>query len=129
MIVLHASGNHCPSLVPLESSDAELAFDVIAEVEMEYTWTGYVCLSRNGAPGFGRLADNVHNSVCQNAIGVTKGTIGGLLAADMACGVDNELIGYMQSLGEPDKLPVQPFLDLGVKMRRRWELWKARDEV
>ena len=102
---------------------------MLPKVEMEYTWTGYVCLSRNGAPGFGRLADNVHNSVCQNAIGVTKGTIGGLLAADMACGADNELIGYMQSLGEPDKLPIQPFLDLGVKVRRGWELWKARHEV
>jgi glycine/D-amino acid oxidase-like deaminating enzyme len=102
---------------------------MLPEVEMEYTWTGYVCLSHNGSPGFGRLADNVHTSVCQNAIGVTKGTAGGMLAADMACGVDNELIGYMQSLGAPNRLPVQPFLGLGVRARTAWELWKARKEV
>lgn len=104
-------------------------FPMLPEVEMEYTWTGFICLSQNGAPGFGRLADNVHTSVCQNAIGVTKGTAGGMLAADMACGVDNELIGFMQSLGEPNRLPVQPFLGIGVRARLAWELWKARKEV
>ena len=96
---------------------------------MEYTWTGFLCLSQNGAPGFGKLAENVHTSVCQNAVGVTKGTAGGMLAADMACGVENELIGYMQSLGEPGLLPVRPFLGIGVRARLAWELWKARKEV
>ncbi len=104
-------------------------FPMLPDVEMEYTWTGYVCLSQNGAPGFGRLADNVYCSVCQNAVGVTKGTAGGMLAADMACGIDNELIGYMQSLGEPNRLPIQPFLGIGVKARLALEIWKARNEV
>ena len=104
-------------------------FPMLPEVEMEYTWTGYLCLSQNGAPGFGRLADNVYCAVCQNAIGVTKGTAGGMLAADMACGVDNELIGFMQSLGEPNRLPMQPFLGLGVRTRLMWELWKGRKEA
>jgi glycine/D-amino acid oxidase-like deaminating enzyme len=104
-------------------------FPMLPEVEMEYTWTGFICLAQNGAPGFGKLADNVYTSVCQNAVGVTKGTAGGMLAADMACGIDNELIGYMESLGEPNKLPPRPFLDIGVKARLAWELWKARKEV
>jgi glycine/D-amino acid oxidase-like deaminating enzyme len=104
-------------------------FPMLPEVNMEFTWTGFICLSQNGAPGFGKLADNVHTSVCQNAVGVTKGTAGGMLAADMACGVDNELIGYMQSLGEPNLLPIKPFLGLGVRARLAWELWKARKEV
>jgi glycine/D-amino acid oxidase-like deaminating enzyme len=104
-------------------------FPMLPEVEMEYTWTGFICLSQNGAPGFGKLADNVHCSVCQNAIGVTKGTAGGMLAADMACGVDNELIGYMQSLGAPSKLPVEPFLGIGVRARHAWELWRGRGEA
>ncbi|MCP4874712.1 MAG: FAD-dependent oxidoreductase [Gammaproteobacteria bacterium] len=104
-------------------------FPMLPQVEMEYTWTGFICLSQNGAPGFGRLADNIHTSICQNAIGVTKGTTGGMLAADMACGIDNELIGFMQSLGEPSRLPMQPFLGIGVRARMAWELWRARKEV
>ncbi len=104
-------------------------FPMLKAVNMEFTWGGYVCFSNNGAPGFGRIADNVYSSICQNAIGVTKGTIGGLLAADMACGVDNELIGFMQSLGTPGKLPPRPILDIGVHARTKMELWKARGEV
>ena len=107
----------------------EERFPMLPEVSMEYTWTGFVCLSQNGAPGFGELADNVYASVCQNAIGVTKGTIGGMLAADMACGEDNELIGFMQSLGEPSKMPPRPFLDIGVRSRMNWELWRNRHEA
>jgi glycine/D-amino acid oxidase-like deaminating enzyme len=128
-----------PDMRESESYQADIArrhqrlfderFPMLREVEMEYTWTGYVCLSQNGAPGFGQVADNVYTSVCQNAIGVTKGTAGGMLAADMACDVDNELIGFMQSLGVPNRLPMQPFLDIGVRARQAWELWKARKEV
>ncbi len=103
-------------------------FPMLPEVTMEHTWTGFICLSRNGAPGFGRVADNVWASVCQNAVGVTKGTIGGLLAADKACGRDNELIGYMESLGTPQKLPPGPLVHMAVPLRIAKEIWSNRHE-
>ena len=104
-------------------------FPSLPAVEMEHTWSGFVCLSRNGAPGFGQLAPNIWSAVCQNAVGVTKGTFGGILAADMATGRDNPLIADMQSLGEPEMLPPRPFLDLGVRTRFQWELWANRHEA
>jgi glycine/D-amino acid oxidase-like deaminating enzyme len=129
---------YCPGQ---RSSDAERAvigknhkalfdarFPMLPDVEMEYTWTGFVAMSRNGSPGFGRVAPNVYAAVCQNAIGVTKGTISGILAADLACGQDNPLIAYMEGLGSPDKLPPQPFLDIGVRAKLAWDLWAGRAE-
>ncbi len=104
-------------------------FPMLGSVEIEHTWTGFICLSRNGAPGFGQVAPNVWMAVCQNAVGVTKGTIGGLLAADMASGRDNPLIDDMRGLGTPARLPPRPFLDLGVRARFRWELWSNRHEA
>ena len=104
-------------------------FPMLSGVEMEHTWSGVVCLSRNSAPGFGELAPNVWSAVCQNAVGVTKGTFGGMLAADMACGGDNPLIADMQSLGAPSPLPPRPFLDLGVRLRFLWEHWANRHEA
>ncbi len=104
-------------------------FPMLQNVDMEYTWTGYVALSQNGAPGFGQIAENVYSCVCQNAIGVTKGTISGMLVADMACGEDHELIGHMQKLGKPNSLPPTPFLDIGVRAKLLWEIWNARKEV
>jgi len=103
-------------------------FPMLPEVTMEHTWTGYLCLSRNGSPGFGQVAPGVWSAVCQNAIGVTKGTASGVLAADQACGVDNPMIGHMEELGRPDLLPPQPFLGVGVRARLAWELWSNRHE-
>ena len=104
-------------------------FPMLRNVTMEHSWSGFVCLSRNSAPGFGQVADNVWAAVCQNAVGVTKGTAGGLLAAEMASGHDNPLIADMESLGEPSQLPPRPFLDLGVRARLSWELFRHRHEA
>lgn len=104
-------------------------FPMLPNVEMEHTWSGIVCLSQNSAPGFGQLRSNVWSAVCQNAVGVTKGTFGGILAADLATGRDNPLIEDMQSLGEPSRLPMRPFLDVGVWSRFKWELWSNRHEA
>lgn len=103
-------------------------FPMLKGVEIEHTWSGYLCFSRNGAPGFGQAAPNIWTAVCQNGVGVTKGTIAGLLAADMACGRENPLIEDMQGLGVPSRVPPQPFVGLGVRTRMMWELWNNRHE-
>ncbi|MBC6439286.1 MAG: FAD-binding oxidoreductase [Rhodospirillales bacterium] len=103
-------------------------FPMLPDVTFDHSWSGFVCMSRNSAPGFGKVASNVWASVCQNAVGVTKGTIGGLLAADMACERENELIGFMQSLGEPDPLPHKALLKIGVPARIAWDIFTNRHE-
>ena len=104
-------------------------FPMLPGVQLEHTWSGVVCLSQNSAPGFGQLASNVWSAVCQNAVGVTKGTFGGMLAADLATGKENPLIDDMKSLGAPNRLPPRPFLDVGVRARFGWELWSNRHEA
>lgn len=101
-----------------------MRFPMLPNVTMEHTWTGYVCLSRNGSPGFGQVGPNVWSAVCQNAVGVTKGTAAGILSADQATGVENPMIDHMEALGTPDLLPPQPFLGLGVRVRLAYENWK-----
>ena len=104
-------------------------FPMLPEVTMEHTWTGFVCLSMNHAPGFGRVAPNVWAAVCQNAIGVTQGTISGLLAADMASEVDNPLLEDIEALGEPSLRPPRPFFDIGLRVRNGWDNWRNRHEA
>jgi len=138
-ILIRQGLTYCPSqrFSPLELGKVkhrhkrlfDQRFPMLAGVEMEHSWSGFICLSRNGAPAFGRVAPHIWSAVCQNAVGVTKGTFGGILAADMACGRDNSLTGDMISLGVPDILPPRPFLDIGVRARFRWELWANRHEA
>lgn len=138
-IVIRQGLNYCPSQRVSEAERQSIArrhkslfdqrFPALPDVTMDHTWSGFVCLSRNAAPGFGQLAPNIWSAVCQNAVGVTKGTFGGTLAADLASGVDNPLIADMESLGEPSDLPPRPFLDIGVRTRFQWELFRNRHEA
>jgi glycine/D-amino acid oxidase-like deaminating enzyme len=102
----------------------QLPADIITD-----TWAGQVTLSQNFAPGFGRPRENVFIAVCQNGVGVTKGTISGLLAADRATGRDNPLLADMLALGEPNNLPPRPFLDLGVLAKMKWWEHQQRFEA
>ncbi len=104
-------------------------FPKLNGVTMEHTWTGFICVSRNGTQGFGQIAPNVYSAVCQNGVGLTKGTISGMLAADLACETGNPLIEDMLKLGTPNRLPPRPFLDVGIRARFAWELWSARQEA
>ena len=138
-IVIRQGLNYCPSQRVSEAERQAIArrhkslfdqrFPTLPDVTMDHTWSGFVCLSRNAAPGFGKMAPNIWSAVCQNAVGVTKGTFGGTLAADLASGVDNPLIADMESLGEPSDLPPRPFLDIGVRTRFQWALFRNRHEA
>ena len=103
-------------------------FPMLPGVELERTWAGYICMSRNFAPGFGRVNDQVYTAVCQNGMGLTTGTASGMLVADLASGNDNPLIADMESLGQPVRLPPRPFLDLGAAASLAWWTWRGRRE-
>ena len=138
ILIRHGVG-FCPSQRIAESKRRKVArrhkelfdarFPMLKDVALDYTWSGFVCLSWNGAPGFGQVAPNVWAAVCQNAVGATKGTISGVLAADLASGVASPLIADMASLGTPRRMPPRPFLDLGVGARFGWEIWRNRHEA
>jgi len=103
-------------------------FPNITNVEMEHTWTGFICLSRNSAPGFGKVAHNVWSAVCQNAVGVAKGTVSGKLAAEMALSIETPLLEDMHKLGTPTPVPPRPFLDIGIRGRFAWECFANKHE-
>lgn len=125
-LTTHASDNirARPGHIPLFRA----RFPMLPEVEFEHTWAGYLCLSRNFGHGFGRHGPNVYTAICQNAMGATKGTASGMLVADLACGVDNPLIADMEALGQPERLPPRPFLDIGAWATIKWWVWQGRSE-
>lgn len=123
---------------PVQKTDAigrnhkallDARFPTLPDVEFESSWVGYVCMSRNGAPMFGQVDTNIWMAACQNGIGVTKGTISGILVADKACGVDNPLINDMEALGSPVQLPLRPLVEVGARAKIGWEVWKNRTEA
>lgn len=104
-------------------------FPALQGVAIEHTWSGLICISRNGGAGFGEVAPNVFSAVCDNGLGWTKGTISGLLIADKATAIDNPLIATYEALGRAAGLPPRPFRDIGIRARFSWELWRNRHEA
>lgn len=137
-ILIREGIDYCPGQKVTEAQRLALAkrhkrlfddrFPMLPNVEMEHTWSGFVGMARNGSPGFGQAAPNIWTAVCQNAVGVTKGTAAGMLAADMACGIDNPLIDDMHSLGTPNAFPPRPFMDIGVRAKLTWTRLTNRHE-
>ena len=95
-------------------------FPMLADVAMEYRWGGRLCLSRNDAPAFGEVAPGLIAACCQNGLGVAKGTLAGMAAADLALGVASGELAFMKTEAEPSRLPPQPIAWLGATAKIRW---------
>lgn len=109
-----------------QSHDRSFAarFPMLDGVEMDYRWGGRLCLSRNGAPAFGEVKENIFAACCQNGLGTTKGTLAGMLAAELAAKTNNPMISEMLAFEQPERLPPEPLAWLGANAVM---LWKERN--
>jgi glycine/D-amino acid oxidase-like deaminating enzyme len=103
-------------------------FPTLGTLTLQYTWAGTDAMSSNGGHAFGQPAPNVYLAVCQNGVGITKGTISGLLAADLATGRDNPLLADIVALGAPARLFPRPLLDLQLGFKSMWDQWRNHNE-
>lgn len=103
-------------------------FKGLEHVPFEHTWGGVLCLSQNNMPFFGQLAPNIHAAVCQNGLGVARGTIAGKLLAERVVGQDSELLRDIQMWPAPNRLPPSPLLRVGVPATLAWKQYRAGRE-
>lgn len=103
-------------------------FPQLAGLRMEYLWGGHLCLSRNSVSVTGQIDRGLYTGCVQNGLGVTRGTLTGIAAAEMACQVDTTITRYFEAEDCPKKIPPQPFRDLGANAILRWKKWRARRE-
>ena len=105
-------------------------FPMLGQVEMEYRWSGRLCMSRNNVWALGEVADNLYTACCQNGLGTTRGTIAGILAAEMSFDkqLDSKIPDYRKQL-PPKKLLPEPFMSLGARAYLRFREWRAGKEL
>lgn len=96
---------------------------------MEHRWGGRLCLSWNSVPAFGEQEERVFSAACQNGLGTVKGTLSGMLVAELALGMRSPLLDDFQACAQPSRLPPEPFLSLGANMTMRWKEWQAGIEL
>lgn len=126
----------------MEVSDARIArvgrdhdaafrarFPMLADVAMEYRWGGRLCLSLNSVQVVGELEQGLYSACCQNGLGTTKGTLAGMLAADLATGRTSPALDRMLAAAPPKRLPPEPLSRMGATLRLRWKEAQAGREL
>lgn len=103
-------------------------FPQLADVRMEYVWSGHLCLSRNGVSVTGEVEDGIFAACCQNGLGTTRGTLTGISAAELASGSTSSITEYFVAQAEPERLPPEPIATVGATLVLRWKEWLARRE-
>lgn len=104
-------------------------FPMLRGVGMEYRWSGRLCLSRNGVPALGEVDEGLFSACCQNGLGTAKGTLHGMLMAEMASGVGSELLDQVLDQPQPMRLPPEPLSLIGANALLKWSEWKAGREI
>ncbi|MEE9315310.1 MAG: FAD-binding oxidoreductase [Rhizobiaceae bacterium] len=104
-------------------------FPALKNIKMEYRWGGRLCLSWNNVPAFGEVDNNVYSACCQNGLGLTQGTLSGMMAADLATGNKSKFLEIMENQKQPTILPPKPLSWIGVNARLRWGEFKAGKEL
>lgn len=104
-------------------------FPMLSDVSMQYRWGGRLCLSRNDVQVVRELENGLFSACCQNGLGTAKGTLAGMLAADLATGVSSPALDRMMAADRPAWLPPAPIAQLGATLRLRWGEAKAGREM
>ncbi len=109
----------------IQQTKFDARFPELAGLKPEYTWAGHLCLSRNGASVTGEVEEGLFTACVQNGLGTARGTLTGMAAAEMACGVDTHLTRHFAAEAAPTRLPPQPFRDTIGNAVIRWKERRA----
>ncbi len=104
-------------------------FPMLGEVDMEYRWSGRLCLSRNSVPALGEVEEGLYSACCQNGLGTAKGTLHGMLMAELASEQGSDLLDSVMDQPAPQRLPPAPIAYLGANAVLRWSEFKAGREI
>jgi glycine/D-amino acid oxidase-like deaminating enzyme len=103
-------------------------FPDIKDAPMEYSWAGHLCLTRNGVAVMRELDQGLYSACVQNGLGTVRGTMTGMGAAELACGVESDITRHFTAEDEPTKLPPAPLSTIGANAYLRYKEWAARPE-
>ncbi|SIS80706.1 NAD(P)/FAD-dependent oxidoreductase [Neptunomonas antarctica] len=119
-----------PGIQERHREGLEHRYPTLKHVGIEYTWGGATSLSANFETYFGKLEEGIYSSGCDQSVGAARGTISGMMLADMLSGRHSKLLTNMQEVsGSPSRLPPKPLLRIGVPLRMAMARLASRTEI
>lgn len=117
------------SVAKVHERSFEARFPMLGRVDMQYRWGGRLCVSRNNVNVVREVEDGLFTACCQNGLGTTRGTLSGMLAAELATQTRSERLTRALANDAPTKLFPRPILEIGAKAVLRWQERKAGAEL
>ena len=96
---------------------------------IQSSWSGIVSRTRNSSQIFEKVGNNIFIAGCYNGSGIGVGTLFGVQIAINASGKNSTEIELINSKKKPNRLPPQPFLNIGIKTRLFYERLRAKSEI
>ncbi len=107
----------------------EKRFPTLEKDIINSSWSGIVCRSGNSSQIFEKIDTNIFVAGCYNGSGIGVGTLFGEQIALMVEEQNSEEISIIQSKKQPNWLPPQPFLNIGIFTRLLFEKIIAKSEI
>ena len=104
-------------------------FPILPKDIINSSWSGVVCRSGNSSQIFEKLDDNIFVAGCYNGSGIGVGTLFGEQIAILSEGESSKEISIIQKKKNPNWLPPQPFLNMGIFTRLLFEKIVAKSEI
>ena len=106
-----------------------MRFPMLKGVKMQYCWGGRLCFSRNNVAAFGEVLPSLYSACCQNGLGLARGTLHGMLAADQASGLSSDLLQDVLDQAQPSRFPPTAVTWLSATALIKWRELRAGAEV
>lgn len=104
-------------------------FAMLGDVEMQYRWGGRLCLSRNNVSVVRELDQGLYAACCQNGLGTARGTLSGMLAAELATNTKSDRLNRLLEQTAPVKLPPRLITEYGANGYLKFQEIKAGAEL
>lgn len=104
-------------------------FPMLPDVKMDQRWGGRLCVSRNNVSVVQELEPGLYAACCQNGLGTVRGTLSGILAAELATGTQSERLKRAVGAAAPQKLPPQWITNPGANAYLRFQEMRAGAEL
>ncbi|MFP6744768.1 MAG: FAD-binding oxidoreductase [Alphaproteobacteria bacterium] len=100
-------------------------FPMLPDVDFENTWSGGLCMTKDGGTVFERVSPGVHASIAYNGLGISRGTASGMALAEFATGHDSETQRDVRAMPQAANKPPAALLGLAVPAYVNYLQWRG----
>lgn len=125
---MESTGHDLSRAARIHTQKFDDRFPRLAGMRMEYAWSGHLCLTLNGVSVMRELEPGVFAACAQNGLGLSRGTLTGIGAAELAAAHHSDVTRHFAAQARPKRLPPLPVRDIAANVILRWKEWRARAE-